>query len=63
MQTTDKNELGKENLFKKVFIFYILTDLKMRLKRKLTVGTPALRYWLLTFNRSLSSWALDLYSD
>lgn len=44
MQTTDKNELGKENLFKKVFIFYIfyiLTDLKMRLKRKLTVGTPA----------------------
>lgn len=42
MQTTDKNELGKETLFKKVFIFYILTDLKMRLKRKLTVGTPAL---------------------
>lgn len=41
MQTTDKNELGKENLFKKVFIFYILTDLKMLLKRKLTVGTPA----------------------
>lgn len=45
MQTTDKNKLGKENLFKKVFIFYIfyiLTDLKMRLKMKLTVGTPAL---------------------
>lgn len=42
MQTTDKNKLGKENLFNQVFIFYILTDLKMRLKRKLTVGTLAL---------------------